>query len=180
MTRKIYIDTTAQVHSDAQIGLGSMVWNWTKIREGVKIGTDCNIGQCVYVDFYVEIGNNCKIQNNVSVYHGVTIADDVFVGPNATFTNDLYPRATSLDWQVTPTAVHHGTSIGANSTIICGVTLGQYCMIGAGAVVTKDVEAHTLVVGQPAKAIDYVTASGKRLYHDMSKLAPNDSLLIDV
>lgn len=155
-----------------------MVWNWTKVRENAKIGTNCNIGQCAYIDFGVEIGNRCKIQNCVSIYHGVTIGDDVFVGPNATFTNDLYPRATSEDWTLTPTQVEKGVSIGANSTIVCGITLGQYCMIGAGAVVTKDIEPFTLVVGQPAKVIDYIGASGKRLYHDMLSEKPTPDFLL--
>jgi acetyltransferase-like isoleucine patch superfamily enzyme len=162
MARKTYIDTSAVVHPDAQIGNGTMVWNWTKIREGVSIGANCNIGQCAYIDVGVTIGDDCKVQNGVSVYQGVTLGSGVFVGPNATFTNDRFPRAQSENWEIVPTTVHDGASIGANSTIICGVTLGKYCMVAAGATVTKDVPDYALVMGQPARIVDYVNTAGKR------------------
>ncbi len=160
--RTTYIDATAIVHASAVIGDGAMIWNWAKVRERAKIGAGTNIGQGVYVDFDTEIGARCKIQNGVSVYRGVKIADDVFVGPNATFTNDLVPRAHSQDWKITETMVEHGASIGANATIVCGVTLGRHCMVAAGAVVTRDVPPFALVAGVPARIIDYVTISGKR------------------
>jgi acetyltransferase-like isoleucine patch superfamily enzyme len=162
----IFIDPSAVVHPSAEIGAGSMIWNWTKVRERARIGTKCNVGQCVYIDFETSIGDRCKIQNGVSVYHGVTIGDDVFVGPNATFTNDLRPRAHSTDWQVTPTTVESGASIGANATIVCGVTLGRHCMVAAGSVVTADVPPHALVMGCPARVVDYVTVAGTRLHVD--------------
>jgi acetyltransferase-like isoleucine patch superfamily enzyme len=135
------------------------------------------IGQCTYIDVGVHVGSHCKIQNGVSVYQGVTLGDAVFVGPSATFTNDLYPRARSPDWQVSPTLVEAGASIGANATIRCGITLGSHCMVGAGAVVVKDVPAHALVVGQPAHIIDYVNRSGRPLGWDLSRGMPPPDLL---
>ena len=178
-TPKVYVDSTAIVHPSAEIGDGSAIWNWSKVRERVRIGKKCNIGQSVYIDFEVRIGDRCKIQNGVSVYHGVTIGDDVFVGPNATFTNDLRPRAHSTDWQVTPTVVEDGASIGANATVVCGVTLGRHCMIAAGAVVTADVPAHALVMGCPARMVDYVAVSGARLHVDPADGLPEPAVLLD-
>ena len=110
-----------------------MIWNWSKVRENVTIGNNCSIGQCCYIDFSITIGDRCKIQNGVSLYNGLVIGDDVFIGPNATFTNDLRPRAHNEDWKITDTKVLDGASIGANATIICGITLGKNCMIAAGA-----------------------------------------------
>lgn len=179
MSRKTYIDPTATVHSSASIGDGAMIWNWAKIREGARIGAETNIGQNVYVDFDTHIGARSKVQNGVSVYHGVTIEDDVFVGPNATFTNDLRPRAHATEWQVVETLVKRGASIGANATIICGVTLNEHCMIAAGAVVTADVPAYALVMGCPARVVDYVTISGKRLHVSPDQGPPDIKLLND-
>jgi UDP-2-acetamido-3-amino-2,3-dideoxy-glucuronate N-acetyltransferase len=172
MAVETHIDPTAIVHPEAEIGAGTQIWNWTKVRERARIGGHCVIGQCVYIDIAVTLGDECKVQNGVSIYHGVTIGHRVFVGPNATFTNDKVPRAYSPDWHVTPTIVEDGASIGANATIVCGVTLGAYSMIAAGAVVTRDVPPHGLVMGQPARLVDYVTISGRRLRHDMRAPAP--------
>ncbi len=130
--------------------------------ENAKIGSQCVISKDVYIDESVSIGNRCKIQNSVSVYKGVEIDDDVFVGPNACFTNDLIPRAFNQDWKISKTFVGKGASIGANATIICGVTIGSYSMIGAGAVVTKDVPKYSLVVGNPAKVVGMVDKNGNR------------------
>lgn len=177
MKRQTYIDPTADVHEAAGIGEGTMVWNWTKVRGSAVIGEDCNIGQCVYIDTGVTLGNRCKVQNGVSIYQGVSIGNGVFVGPNVTFTNDRYPRAHSQDWEIVPTIIEDGVSIGANATIVCGVKLGQNCMIAAGAVVTRDVPSFALVMGQPARVVDYVTLAGKRLHHDISKPVPSDELL---
>lgn len=177
--RKTYVDPTAIVHPDAEIGCGVSIWNWTKVREGASIGEDTNVGQGAYIDFDTAIGKRCKIQNGVSVYHGVVIGDDVFVGPNATFTNDRVPRAHSADWQVTKTVVEDGVSVGANATIVCGVTLGRHCMVAAGAVVTKDIPPHALVVGQPARVVDYVTVAGRRLHWRPSSKPPTADQLID-
>ena len=177
--RDTYIDPTAEVHENAIIFEGAMIWNWSKIREGARVGADTNIGQNVYVDFDVVIGDRSKVQNGVSIYHGVTIGSDVFVGPNVTFTNDLFPRAHNESWQVIPTQIEDGASIGANATIVCGVRLGRHCMIGAGAVVTVDVPSHALVMGCPARIVDYVTVSGKRLHVSADLKRPNDSILSD-
>ncbi len=164
--RKTYIDPLALVEEGAKIGPGCMIWNWTKVRKGARLGRDCNVGQCAYIDSGVVIGDRTKIQNGVSVYHGVRIGDDVFVGPNVTFTNDLYPRAHGGDWSVVDTLIEDGASIGANATIICGVTIGAYSMVAAGAVVTRDVPAHALVMGQPARIVDYIGIDGRRLHWD--------------
>lgn len=169
----VYIDPTALVQAGAQVGSGTKIWNWTKVRESARIGSNCIISQCVYIDAEVVIGNECKVQNGVSVYHGVTMGDRVFVGPNVTFTNDLYPRAQNPGWTVSPTRIEDGASIGANATIICGVTLGANCMVAAGAVVTRDVPAHGLVMGQPARLVDYVTVAGERLHHDVAQGMPS-------
>ena len=127
------------------------------------------IGKNVYVDADVTVGDRVKIQNNVSVYTGVTIDDEVFVGPSATFTNDRVPRATSSDWEVVPTRVRRGASVGANTTIVCGVELGEYSMVGAGAVVTHDVEDHELVVGSPARRLGWVCACGTVLTRELER-----------
>ena len=163
MREGVYIDPTAHVSEKADIGSGTKVWINSQIREDAVIGENCIIGKDTYVDFGVRIGNRVKIQNGVSVYHGVTIADDVFIGPNATFTNDFYPRAFLGDFSVRGTIVERGASVGANATIVCGNTLGQYCMVGSGSVVTHDVPAYALVVGNPARVIGYVCRCGQRV-----------------
>ncbi len=158
-----YAHPTAVVESDA-IGEGTRIWHFAHVRNGSKIGKNCNVGKSVYIDTDAAVGNNVKIQNFVSVYKGVVIEDDVFVGPSATFTNDLYPRAFIWDEEhVVPTHVHSGVSIGANSTIICGITIGEYAMIGAGSVVAKDVPAFALIFGNPAELKGYVCYCGRRL-----------------
>jgi predicted dehydrogenase/acetyltransferase-like isoleucine patch superfamily enzyme len=154
-----FVHPSAEVSPLANIGRGSQVWNQAQIREKAEIGEECIIGKDVYIDLGVVIGDRVKIQNSVSVYHGVTIEDDVFVGPQAAFTNDLYPRADNPDWQVVPTQVQRGASIGANATIVCGVTIGERAMVGAGAVVTKDVPPYTLVVGNPARVLRRLDSS---------------------
>lgn len=179
MTKKPYIDPTAEVHPDTEIWPGVNIWNWTKVREGASIGEDTTIGQSAYIEYDSVIGKRCKIQNGVSVYHGVTIGDDVFIGPNATFTNDRVPRAHSPHWAISRTIVEDGASIGANATILCGITLGKHCMIAAGAVVTKDVPPHALVMGHPARVVDYVTVKGRRLHADDLDQPPSPDLLID-
>ncbi|MCL2163763.1 MAG: N-acetyltransferase [Oscillospiraceae bacterium] len=159
----IFIHATAEVSSDAKIGVGTKIWNQAQVREGAQIGENCIISKNVYIDSGVTVGRNVKIQNNVNVYHGVTIEDDVFLGPSMTFTNDLYPRACNPDWKVITTLVKRGASIGANATIVCGVTIGEYSMVGAGSVVTKSVPPFALVVGNPAKWIGAVCKCGERV-----------------
>jgi|TARA_B110000444_G_C18817714_1_gene586006 acetyltransferase-like isoleucine patch superfamily enzyme len=160
---KIFIHESAEVHNDSKIGPGTKIWINVQIRENASIGSDCIISKDVYIDESVTIGDRCKIQNAVSVYKGVSIADDVFVGPNACFTNDLVPRAFNQDWKITKTIVKEGASIGANATIICGVNIGKFSMIGAGAVVTRDVPDFSLVVGSPAKVIGKIDKNGNRV-----------------
>lgn len=164
--RPPYVHPTAILEEGATLGSGTSVWHHGHVRTGAVIGDGCNLGKNVYVDAGVRIGNGVKIQNNVSVYAGVTIDDDVFVGPAATFTNDRVPRAFIADWQITPTLVRRGTSIGANSTIVCGTTLGEYCMIAAGATVTRDVEDHQLVAGTPARHLGWVCRCGEVVSRD--------------
>lgn len=159
----ILVHPSAEVSPDAEIGDGTRIWHFAHIREGVQIGTNCVISKGVYIDHKVKIGNNVKIQNGVSVYYGVTVEDDVILAPNATVTNDLYPRAFSKNWQVVPTLIKKGASVGANATIICGVTLGEYCMVAAGTVVTKSVPAHALVMGNPSRLRGFVCKCGQTL-----------------
>jgi len=124
------------------------------------VGSDCVLGKNVYVDDGAVVGDRCKIQNNVSVYQGVIIGNDVFVGPSVTFTNDKVPRAFNHDWVVTPTLVEDGASIGANSTIVCGTSIGAYAMVAAGSTVTRSVEPHQLVGGTPARHMGWVCTCG--------------------
>ena len=160
---KKFIHPTAEVSKDAIIGEGTKIWHHVQIREGVIIGKNCILGKCVYIDKNVKIGNRVKLENRVSVYQGVTIEDDVFVGPHVTFTNDRLPRSFSKDWKIIPTLVKKGASIGANSTIICGITIGKYALIGAGSVVTKDIPDHGLVYGNPARLRGFVCECGRKL-----------------
>lgn len=159
----IYIHPTAEISDKAEIGNGTKIWNQAQVREHAVIGENCVISKSVYIDKNVHIGDRVKIQNNVNVYHGVTVEDDVFLGPSMTFTNDLFPRAFNNDWKVIETLVKKGASIGANTTVVCGITIGEYAMIGAGSTVTKDVPDHALVTGNPAKQIGWVCNCGYKL-----------------
>ena len=161
--KSYYVHPTAVVEDDAVIGEGTRIWHFVHIRRGARIGRNCNIGKGVYIDVGVKISDNVKIQNFVSVYRGVTIEDDVFIGPHATFTNDLYPRSFNENWELIPTIVKKGASIGANATIVCGVTIGEYAMVGAGTVVTKDVPPFGLVYGNPARLKGFVCYCGRPL-----------------
>ena len=153
LERKYFAHPTAVVEEGAEIGEGTKIWHFAHVRSGAKIGRYCNIGKDVYIDVGVEIGDHVKIQNGVSVYRGVKLEDYVFVGPYAVFTNDKYPRAFSRDWQVIPTLVKKGASIGARAVILPGVTIGEGAIVAAGAVVTKDVPDRTVVAGVPARPI---------------------------
>lgn len=173
----VRVHSTAIVEDGADIGEGTSVWHHAHVRDGASVGVDCVIGKNVYVDTQAVVGDRCKLQNNVSVYHGVQIGDDVFVGPSATFTNDLVPRAFNADWKIVETHVHNGASIGANATVVCGVTLGEYSMIAAGATVTHDVAAHQLVAGTPARHLGWVCRCGKVVSRDTA--APSRLLCDD-
>jgi len=157
------VHPTAIVEDGAVVGPGTAIWHRGHVRDGARIGADCSLGFAVYVDTGVVVGDRCRIQNHVSVYQGVTLEDDVFVGPQATFTNDRFPRAAASEWTVVPTRVRRGASIGANATIVCGVVIGAHAMVGAGAVVTADVPAHALVLGSPARLHGWVCVCGHTL-----------------
>jgi UDP-2-acetamido-3-amino-2,3-dideoxy-glucuronate N-acetyltransferase len=156
-----FVHPTAEIEAGAQVGAGTRVWHLAHIRSAATVGADCVIGRNVYVDANARVGDRVKIQNNVSVYQGVTIEDEVFVGPCAVFTNDLRPRAQNPDWTITPTMVRRGASIGANATLVCGVEIGEYAMIAAGSVVTKNVEPYQLVAGNPARPKGWVDKTGE-------------------
>lgn len=163
----LFIHATAEVSREAKIGDGTKVWNQAQVREGCVVGEDCVISKNAYIDTGAVLGNRVKVQNNVNVYHGVEVGDDVFLGPSMTFTNDLYPRAFHADWEITKTYVRKGASIGANATVVCGNTIGEYAMVAAGSVVTKDVPAYALVAGNPARQIGWVCKCGKRMGADV-------------
>lgn len=161
---KGYVDDTAVVEDGAAIGDGSKIWHFCHILPNTKIGRDCVLGQNVMVGPNVNIGNGCKIQNNVSIFDGVTLEDDVFCGPSCVFTNVLTPRAfVNRKNEFRPTIVRQGASIGANATVVCGLTIGRFAMVGAGAVVTHDVLDHQLVYGNPAVPRGWVSAEGEIL-----------------
>ena len=161
--KDIFIHSSANIDDSSKIGEGTKIWINVQVRENAEIGKNCIISKDVYIDCNVSIGDNCKIQNSVSIYDGVEISSDVFVGPNACFTNDKVPRAFNKDWKISKTIVEQGASLGANSTIICGVRIGKYAMIGAGAVVTKDVPPYTLVIGNPAREFGKVDKNGNKI-----------------
>jgi UDP-2-acetamido-3-amino-2,3-dideoxy-glucuronate N-acetyltransferase len=167
----VRVHPTAEVAAEAVVGPGSSIWNQAQVRERARIGARCIIGKNAYVDAGVVIGDDVKIQNNVSVYHGVTVEDGVFVGPHVCFTNDRIPRAinrdgsrkTDADWEVSPTLVRRGAALGANSTILPGITIGRWAMVGSGSVVTRDVGDWELVAGNPARRLGGACPCGQPL-----------------
>jgi UDP-2-acetamido-3-amino-2,3-dideoxy-glucuronate N-acetyltransferase len=163
-----FIHVSAFVDEGARIGAGTRVWHFAHVLGGTMIGQRCSLGQNVMAGPNVRIGDGCKVQNNVALYEGVTLEDDVFCGPSCVFTNVMNPRAhVSRKAEFRPTLVKRGATIGANATIVCGVTLGEYCFVGAGAVVTRDVPAHALVVGAPARRIGWMSRHGEKLGPDL-------------
>ena len=168
-----FIHETAVVDAGAKIGQGTKVWHFAHILGGTSVGDNCSIGQNVMVGPDVVIGHGCKLQNNVAVYKGVTLDDDVFCGPSMVFTNVLTPRAhVERKDEFAPTHIGKGATLGANCTIVCGHNVGAFAMVGAGAVVTKNVPAYALVVGNPARQISWVSEAGERLKDDL--ICPRD------
>lgn len=164
-----FVHESAWVDAGAFIGAGTRIWHFVHVLPGTVIGQNCVLGQNVMAGPDVSIGNGCKIQNNVALYRGVVLEDDVFCGPSCVFTNVLTPRAhVERKNEFAPTLVRRGATIGANATIVCGNTLGAYCMIAAGAVVTKDVPDFALMAGVPARRIGWVSRSGERLGPDLT------------
>lgn len=159
-----FIHSSAIVDDGAQIGDDSRVWHWVHVCGGARIGRGCSLGQNVFVGNRVVIGDNVKIQNNVSVYDDVTLEDGVFCGPSMVFTNVYNPRAlVERKSEYRPTLVRHGATLGANCTIVCGVTIGAHAFVGAGSVIIRDVPDHALMVGNPARQIGWMSAHGERL-----------------
>jgi UDP-2-acetamido-3-amino-2,3-dideoxy-glucuronate N-acetyltransferase len=167
MDKGYFAHETAVVDDGCEIGKGTRIWHFSHIMSGARLGENCNLGQNVLVSDDVILGNNVKVQNNVSIYTGVICEDDVFLGPSMVFTNIVNPRSAVVrKGEYVKTLVGKGASIGANATIICGNTLGEFCFIGAGAVVTKDVPPYALVVGNPGKQVGWMSEYGHRLHFD--------------
>jgi acetyltransferase-like isoleucine patch superfamily enzyme len=180
------IDPAARVHAsadleaDVSVGAGTSIWQRAQIRTGARIGRDCVIGRDVFIDEGVTLGDRVKVQNGALVYHGVTVADAVFIGPGAILTNDRHPRAVAAtgklardaDWTVSPILIAEGASIGAGAVIVAGYDIGQFAMVGAGAVVTHEVPAHAIVAGNPARGIGWVCVCGQRLIDSTGHPAP--------
>lgn len=172
MNKIYYCHPTAIIDEKCQIGVDTKIWHFSHIMTDCVIGINCNIGQNVVVSPRVILGNNVKVQNNVSIYTGVICEDDVFLGPSMVFTNVINPRSAIIRKnEYMLTMVRKGASIGANATIICGNELGEYCLIGAGAVITKPVKPYALMVGNPAKQIGWVSEYGNRLNFDENGLS---------
>ncbi|MBF0486159.1 MAG: N-acetyltransferase [Candidatus Omnitrophica bacterium] len=152
--------STAIVSDEAVIGEGTRIWAFVNIQSNVKIGANCNICDCSFIERGASLGNGVTIKNGVSVFEGVTLEDDVFVGPNVTFVNDRYPRSHNANWKLEAVVVRKGASLGANATILCGVEIGEYAVVGAGSVVTKNVPSYAIVAGNPARQIGKASREG--------------------
>jgi len=170
--KEYFSHETAVIDEGCQIGKGCRIWHFTHIMQGAILGENCNLGQNVLVSADVVLGKNVKVQNNVSIYTGVICEDDVFLGPSMVFTNIVNPRSAVVRKdQYVKTLVKKGATIGANATIICGITLGEFCFIGAGAVVTRDVPPYALIVGNPGRQVGWMSEYGHRLHFDSSNRA---------
>ena len=170
--KEYFAHETAVIDEGCQIGKGCRIWHFTHIMSGARLGENCNLGQNVLVSTDVILGKNVKVQNNVSIYTGVICEEDVFLGPSMVFTNIINPRSAVIRKdEYAKTLVQKGATIGANATIICGHTLGAFCFIGAGAVVTRDVPPYALVVGNPGKQVGWMSEYGHRLHFDNNNKA---------
>ncbi len=170
--KSVFIHPTAVVDEGAQIGTGTKVWHFSHLMPTCKVGKRCNIGQNVYIDNHTIIGHGVKIQNNVSVYNGVVIEDDVFLGPSMVFTNVINPRSfIERKDEFKKTIVRKGATIGANATILCGIEIGAYAMIGAGAMVTKNVLAYSIMTGNPARQTGWTSEAGIKLNFNVDGVA---------
>ena len=159
----IYVDNTAIIDNGVILGEGTKIWHFVHIMRDTTIGKNCIIADYVSVGRLVKIGDRVKIENQATIFEGVTIEDSVFIGPHVTFTNDLYPRSLNKDWKIIPTLVKQGSSIGAGAVIVCGVTIGEYAMIGAGSIVTNNIPSHALAYGNPAKIRGFVCKCGRKI-----------------
>ena len=167
-----FVHPSSIIDEGAVIGAGTKIWHFCHLMPGCRIGKDCNIGQNVFIDNNTVIGNKVKVQNNVSIYNGVTIADDVFIGPSVVFTNVVNPRSfIERKNEFKPTHIQKGASIGANATILCGIDIGEYAMIGAGAVVVNSIPAYASIAGNPGKLIGWVSRAGMKLEFNADGLA---------
>ena len=167
MENDFFVHPSSAVDSGARIGTGTKIWHFCHIMPGAVIGGHCQLGQNVFVDNNVEIGHGVKIQNNVSLYNGVRVEDDVFLGPSMVFTNVTNPRSfVERKHEFKPTFLRIGCSIGANATIVCGVEIGAYALVGAGAVIIRDVPAYAMVAGNPARRIGWISQTGEKLLFD--------------
>ena len=171
----VFIHPTAIIETDVTIKSKSQIWHYVHIRSGAILGENVGVGKSSYIGVNVKIGDNVKIQNLVSIYQGVIIASNVFIGPHVAFTNDRFPRIPNNNWKIQKTVVEEGVSIGANSTILCGIRLGKHSFIGAGSVVNKDVLPHALVVGNPIRQIGWICSCAKTIWRD--KLPPGKNEL---
>lgn len=170
MAKSYFVHESSYIDEPCEIGEGTRIWHFSHIMQGCKIGKDCNIGQNVVISSQVILGNNVKIQNNVSVYTGVICEDNVFLGPSCVFTNVINPRShINRKNEYKETIIKKGASIGANATIVCGHTIGEYALVGAGSVVTKDIPNYGLVVGNPAKLVGWVCACGEKIINNKNK-----------
>ncbi len=180
MLKNVLIHETAVVDVPCEIGDGTKVWHFSHVMRGCRIGANCNLGQNVFVASGVVLGNNVKVQNNVSIYDGVEIEDDVFLGPSMVFTNVSTPRShISRKDAYQPTLIRQGATIGANATVVCGNTVGRYAFIGAGTVVTRDVPAHALVMGSPARQAGWMCRCGEQLSKRLTCASCGDTYQTD-
>lgn len=167
------IHESCYVDDDVEVGPGTVIWHFSHVLGGSRIGSNCSIGQNVMIGPNVSVGNGCRIQNNVSLFEGIVLEDDVFCGPSCVFTNVSNPRSfVQRRGEFSSTRVRRGATIGANSTIVCGHELDEYCFVAAGAVVTRDVPRHALMIGVPARQIGWVSEAGERLGDDL--ICPRD------